>query len=481
MIRRWLVLVVLGAMLSLTACSFDIGKVPLPGGADVGDDPIELTATFPDVLDLVPQSTVKLADVTIGKVTSVELDGQKAKVTLEIRRDADLPANTTAEIRQTSLLGEKFVSLNVPEEPAAETLGNGDSVALAPGNRNPEVEEVLGALSLVLNGGGVAQLKTISSELNNALTGKEGNVKSVLTQLDDFMSELDLNKRDIVKAIESLNRLSITANSQMDDITLALDKLPEAVASLDSQREDLVKMLKSLAELSDVGVRVISASKDVTIDALTQLQPVLTEFAKSGDNFADAFHVFLTYPFVDEAVGRDPQVARNLHMGDYVNLHVKLDIRLDGSMKLPIPTLLPSEVDPTVLVDNLLKCLTSGKLTSKSCSDVLAVPSNLLKLQKLCKKSENSKLELCKVINSLPDLGLGGLPTGTSSGARADSKSSNGVEDLINSLGLLSLPGLKLNRSTPGGPSVQGTATIGELSEVYNPTLVRLLVPGVAR
>src|SRR3546814_11396728 len=99
-------------------------------------------------------------------------------------------------------------------------------------------------------------------------------------------------------------------------------------------------MLKSLAELSDVGVRVISASKDVTIDALTQLQPVLTEFAKSGDNFADAFHVFRTYPFVDEAVGRDPQVARNLHMGDYVNLHVKLDIRLAGPMSLPTPPLI---------------------------------------------------------------------------------------------------------------------------------------------
>src|SRR3546814_7535230 len=45
------------------------------------------------------------------------------------------------------------------------------------------------------------------------------------------------------------SKLSITANSQMDDITLALDKLPQAVASLDSQREGLVKMLKSLAEL----------------------------------------------------------------------------------------------------------------------------------------------------------------------------------------------------------------------------------------
>ena len=53
---------------------------------------------------------------------------------------------------------------------------------------------------------------------------------------------------------------------------------------------------------------------------------MLTELANSGDDFAKSFHVFLTYPFVDEVVGRDPQVARNLHMGDYTNLSVELDV-----------------------------------------------------------------------------------------------------------------------------------------------------------
>ena len=51
---------------------------------------------------------------------------------------------------------------------------------------------------------------------------------------------------------------------------------------------------------------------------------MLTELANSGDDFVNAFNVFLTYPFVDEVVGRDPQVARNLHMGDYTNLSIEL-------------------------------------------------------------------------------------------------------------------------------------------------------------
>ena len=72
---------------------------------------------------------------------------------------------------------------------------------------------------------------------------------------------------------------------------------------------------------------------------------MLSQIAASGDDFVNAFNVFLTYPFVDEVVGRDPQVARNLHMGDYTNLSVTLDINLDTGVTLPtgLPT---GDADP---------------------------------------------------------------------------------------------------------------------------------------
>ena len=195
--------------LTLSACDFDVYKLPLPGGPDVGYDPMTVTVHFVDVLDLVPKSTVKVNDVTVGQVTDVSLDGYAAVVELEMRGDVELPDNAVAEIRQTSLLGEKFVSLAAPDRgaPAATASQSGDEIPLERTGRNPEVEEVLGALSLLLNGGGVGQLKTITQELNLALEGREGTARSVLRQVRDFMRQLDDNKADIVDAIEKLNRL----------------------------------------------------------------------------------------------------------------------------------------------------------------------------------------------------------------------------------------------------------------------------------
>ena len=114
-VARAVAAVVVGSVV-LSGCDFDVYSLPLPGGTDVGDDAMTVTVQFEDVLDLVPQSSVKVNDVSVGKVTDVRLDGYAAEVTLELRKDVDLPDNAIAEIRQTSLLGEKFVSLGPPRD-----------------------------------------------------------------------------------------------------------------------------------------------------------------------------------------------------------------------------------------------------------------------------------------------------------------------------------------------------------------------------
>ncbi|GGO72590.1 MCE family protein [Nocardioides deserti] len=471
--------VALGSVL-LTGCDFDVYQLPLPGGTSTGDDPMTLSVEFTDVLDLVPQSTVKVNDVSVGMVTDVELEGETAVVTLEVRGDTELPADAVAEIRQTSLLGEKFVSLEAPEESrTTEVLTDGDEIPLERTGRNPEVEEVLGALSLVLNGGGVAQLKTIASELNLALEGREDSARSVLTQARRLVSSLDENKADIVAAIESVNQLAIDVDEQQDTIDLALDELPSAIDSLDQQRGDLVKMLRALDDLGEVGVRVINASKDATIESVRQLQPVLTQLANSGDALVDSFNVFLTYPFVDEVVGRDPQVARNLHMGDYTNLSVQLDLDLRGGttgIPTSLPTLLPTELDPTAVVGNVLKCLQSLSLTSKACQKVLGNVQLLLELREECAKPKNRNVTVCTALNQLP-----GLPPPL--GGDTDGNGDGGGLGVLGDL--LGLPRAAFGPTAGGGSA--GAAqpgrgpTMGQLMDVYDPALVTLLVPSLVQ
>lgn len=321
----------------LGGCGFSPYQLPLPGGADLGSKPYSVKIQFRDVLDLVPQSAVRVNDIAVGKVTDIKLDGWTALVTVKVNDDVKLPDNAVATIRQTSLLGEKFVSLAPPANGARGQLSNGDMIPIDRAGRNPEIEEVLGAASLLFNGGGLEKTNTIVKELNNALGGNEPEVRELIQSTSTFISQLDQNKDALLTSLEKVNRLAIATNNQKDAITGALNDLPAALRVVNQQRDGLVGLLQSLDRLSDVATGVIRDSKDNTVADLKALGPILANLAKSGDDLATATQGLLTYPFTDGFVGGSvaaatarcqdsPKIKEGACFGDFANLSLRLDV-----------------------------------------------------------------------------------------------------------------------------------------------------------
>ncbi|MFE6127344.1 MCE family protein [Streptomyces sp. NPDC056437] len=303
-----------------------IEQLPLPGGADLGSHPYEVTAEFEDVLSLVPQSAVKVNDVAVGRVTGITLSSQdwSAKVTMRINGDVELPADAYAHLEQSSLLGEKYIQLSLPPArtraaaatQAAGNLADGAAIPIARTNRNPEVEEVFGALSLLLNGGGINQIKTIATELNKAIGGREPQVASVLRRIDTLVTSLDRNKGNITAALDGVNRLAATLATRKQQVGQVLTGLSPGLSVLEQQRGSLLIMLRALGTLSDVAVDTVKRSKADTIADLKALGPTLKALADSGKALPDSLQVLVTYPFTDE-------VLRGVK-GDYLNVYLNV-------------------------------------------------------------------------------------------------------------------------------------------------------------
>ncbi|MEU6134150.1 MCE family protein [Nocardioides sp. NPDC047086] len=330
-LSRPLVAVLAAATLTLTltlsgcglgAVSGGVYEAPLPGGADVGKDPITLSAEFGDVLDLVPQSSVKIDNVAVGRVAKIRLteDGRSARVSLVVRDDVSLPAGTTARLQQTSLLGEKYVALIRPATPVAGSplgdgavLGRGDTEAAA------QVEEVLGALSMVLNSGGIAQFQEISREMQQISDGRPEEIKAFLTEMDRFVSVLDSRSASITSAIESLNELAVTLEKDKAKIAGALEGLSPGMQVLVDQRPQLVAMLEALDKLSKVTISTLDDAQDDIVADLKLLDPILDQLAKAGSDLPYALEILFTYPFPDEVL--------NAIRGDYLNLFMVTNFR----------------------------------------------------------------------------------------------------------------------------------------------------------
>ena len=314
------------AVFALSSCSSQftgIYDLPLPGGADLGDHPYTVKAHFKDVLDLVPQSGVKVNEVPVGRVEDIQLapDGWTAEVTMRVNGDITLPANALAMLRQSSLLGEKYVELSAPPQGEAEgKLADGALIPIARTNRNTEIEEVLGALSMLLNGGGVEQLQNITQELNAALAGNEPDLRATLTNLDTLVGTLDESKSDITAAIDGVNTLAATLAGEKDRLAGAIDSLGPGLQVLNDQRSQLVTMLQSLDSLSDVAVDTVNASQADIVADLRALTPALQKLGEAGADLPKSLELLLTIPFTDEAV--------NGIKGDYFNLYAKIDLNL---------------------------------------------------------------------------------------------------------------------------------------------------------
>ncbi|MFF3258332.1 MCE family protein [Streptomyces sp. NPDC002932] len=334
-----------GVGLALIATTVDlptftgIDQVPLPGGADLGDHPYEITAEFGDVLSLAPQSSVKVNDVAVGRVTKISLasGSWNAKVTMRVNGGIKLPANAYAHLEQSSLLGEKYIQLSPPAAGTAKgALADGDRIPLTRTNRNPEVEEVFGALSMLLNGGGINQLKTITTELNKALAGHEPQVRSMLKRVNTLVTNLDDHRADITDALDGVNRLSATLATRKQDVGTVLTKLSPGMKVLEKQRGSLMTMLHSLDTLSTVAVDTVNKSKADIVADLKALAPTLQALADSGQDLPDSLQVLLTYPFTDE-------VLRGVK-GDYLNVYLDVTA-LPGTQIVP-PIIPPGDATP---------------------------------------------------------------------------------------------------------------------------------------
>ncbi|MFD3778756.1 MCE family protein [Streptomyces sp. NPDC058612] len=329
-------IVALGAVVVLTVTvlpglpRFDgIESLPLPGGADLGSHPYTVTAELTDVLSLVPQSAVKVNDVAVGRVTEIRLGtgSWTARVTMKINGDIRLPADAGARLQQSSLLGEKFIELIAPtEDTGGARLTDGSTIPLSRTSRNTEVEEVFGALSLLLNGGGVNQLKTISKELNAALGGREPEVRSMLERVNTLVTDLDAHREDITRALDGVNRLSATLAGRKEDVGKVLTDLAPGLKTLEEQRGSLLTMLRALDTLSDVTVSTVHASKDDMVADLKALAPTLKALADAGTDLPDSLQALLTYPFTDE-------VMRGVK-GDYLNTYLYI-AAVPGTQVIP--------------------------------------------------------------------------------------------------------------------------------------------------
>ncbi|MGV0626211.1 MCE family protein [Mycolicibacter minnesotensis] len=314
--------------LVLSGCQFGgLNSLNMPGTAGHGRGSYSVTVQLPDVTTLPQNSPVMVDDVTVGSVSGIQAVQQPdgsfyASVKLSLDGNVHLPANATAKVAQTSLLGSQHVELAAPiDEVPVGTLAAGDQIPLNRTGRYPSTEEVLSALGVVVNQGNLGALQDITEETYAAVAGRAGTFAGLVPRLVELTGSLDRQANDIIAAAEGLDRVGATLARSAPSLARALETMPAALAVLNDNRSSIVDAFGALQRLAVVGSRIMSETKEDFAADVRDLYPIVKEFADNANEFVQAFPFIPTFPFPS-------MYLRNAVRGDFLNVYVTFDMTL---------------------------------------------------------------------------------------------------------------------------------------------------------
>ena len=295
------------------ACGPTFEDLPLPGSG-VSGDTTTVKFQFEEALNLATGATVKVNGVDFGKVQEVTTKDFKALVTATMQDDAQIRETATARLRYSTPLGELYVDVRNP----AEGTEIADEGMLDPQRATvaPTVEDALSQASLLINGGGLAQLQVVTTEINEAIGGREQTVKELLQRSHEFTRQANAATGDFVTALEALARLSRTLETNEQVINRAIREVRPAARVLREQTPEFTQLLQEVDRFATTANNVVGATRQDLLTMINQVTPILDEMLANQHVLGRSLN----------ALTGASERLDDIFPGDYWNISARLEL-----------------------------------------------------------------------------------------------------------------------------------------------------------
>lgn len=257
-----------------------VGGLSTLDGLWPGESYYTVDLVAPSANGLYAGTKVKLAGVEVGSVSDIQVDGNQARMKLQLRSEYQLPTDSHGELRASGLLGEYFIAVDL-----------GSASTIIPDGGVLEFGEEPGDIDAVIKQfEGISEdVKAITKELRELAENDDNtdHIESTLANVDALSHELRLmaeqNRHDINAIVDSIRSLTDTLDDfgkeASNDIDVEMDKLHDATDKLDRALADV----ESITGKIDDGQGTIGAliNDDTTIDALNDTIENVNEVVES--------------------------------------------------------------------------------------------------------------------------------------------------------------------------------------------------------
>lgn len=291
--------------------AFRAQDLPLIGGGD------RYTAAFTEAGGLKPEDEVRIAGVRVGKVESIELDGDHVKVTFRVKTDSEFGAETGAAIKVKTVLGAMYLAL----EPAGSgQLKEGDEIPVERTSSPFDVVEAFSGLAETAQEIDTDQLAAGLTTLADLTRNTPEEFRAALAGVSALSSNIAAKNDQINSLLTNLDRVTTVLSDRDQDIIKLMEDSDVLFQALVSRREAVHDLLVATSTLSTELTALVRDTREDLKPALTQLESVVAVLTKNEDNIdsslrlmAPFYRVFTntlgTGPWFDTYIQNMPPVA----------------------------------------------------------------------------------------------------------------------------------------------------------------------------
>jgi phospholipid/cholesterol/gamma-HCH transport system substrate-binding protein len=255
--------------LILTALAFVLASACSDG------ESIEVTAAFDDVGDMATGAPVTMADISVGKVTGMRLEGTEAVVTLELDPEARVPADVIARVRRTSVLGERIVDLVVPEgaEDSDELLADGADISET--EVRSDLEDLVDEGSEVLGAVAASDLAVMIDQSGRGFGGQGEQLRSILNSYTEIVGAYAQRGEMLKDLISNLDQFNATVASEAESHRQAVRNTARSIEVLSEESAELERAIVSLNRLAVGGEDILDEHLDEMQNFFRQTRTIL--------------------------------------------------------------------------------------------------------------------------------------------------------------------------------------------------------------
>lgn len=259
-----------------------IGALVLGSCATSGPGTYEVVARFSRAVAVYEQSDVKVMGMSVGEVEDIEIDRDEVVLTLAIRDDVPLPADATAAISPTSLIGERDVVLP-PWKPGDARLEPGAVIPVERTIIPVEPDEALQAVTdlvAALDPDSVNELLTASSD---ALSGNGSAINRAFVELSQLIPMLAEQDEDLLALAGDVDRLSAVARAREAEIGRLLEDFSDVAGVLSEERQQIIDFVEAMVRLTREGKALLTAYEVTLPEDLETLGTVALSIKVNAD------------------------------------------------------------------------------------------------------------------------------------------------------------------------------------------------------